>query len=337
MTNEPLLDVDDLAIRFTTPTGMVEAVRNVSFSVSRGEMVGMVGESGSGKSITGLALLDLLPAEASVAGSIRFEGRDLTQLREREMQSLRGSRIAMIFQDPMTSLDPVFTVGQQIAAPLRIHQRLSRKAAKAAAIDLLGAVNISDPARRYSQYPHELSGGMRQRVMIAIALSCEPGLLIADEPTTALDVTVQAQILDLLRTVSQEHGTAVLLITHDLGVIAETCERAMVMYAGELVEEGAVEELLVAPRHPYTSGLLQAIPGPTAARGHVAAIPGRVPGLAELPEACRFAPRCIYAEPACDADRQRLEAVQDGHTVRCGRHGDLHLPGVADVASNYRP
>ncbi|MFT7602196.1 MAG: peptide/nickel transport system ATP-binding protein, partial [Acidimicrobiales bacterium] len=256
----PLLEVKDLTVSFLTPHGMVEAVSGSNFSISPGERVGVVGESGSGKSLTGLSLLRLTPKAAQVGGQILLDGQDLLNLSQKEMQRIRGRDVSMVFQEPMTALDPVFTVGQQISATFRAHHQVSKKEAKDRAIALLAEVGIPEPERRYKEFPHRLSGGMRQRAMIAMALVCEPRLLVADEPTTALDVTIQAQVLDLIVELSERRGTAVLLITHDLGVVAETCERVLTMYAGQIVEESPVEAALESPRHPYTSGLLGAIP-----------------------------------------------------------------------------
>lgn len=327
-STEEVLRVEDLNIWFETSAGEVQAVRDVSFNVRAGEAVGMVGESGSGKSITGLAVMRLLECPpARVEGRVLFRGQDLLQLPEREMQALRGSAVSMVFQDPMTALDPVFTIGRQIAETIRAHRDIDKKEAREAAIDMLQEVGIPLPAQRYGEYPHQLSGGMRQRVMIAMALSCQPSLLIADEPTTAVDVTIQAQILALLRRLSDDHGTAVLLITHDLGVVAEFCSRVLTLYAGEVVETASTDELLGSPQHPYTSGLLQAIPR-VATRGKpLVPIRGRVPVPAEMPQGCRFHPRCDHRSDPC-LERQFLVPVGDARHVRCCRHEELDLPGA---------
>ncbi|MPY95795.1 MAG: ATP-binding cassette domain-containing protein, partial [Acidimicrobiia bacterium] len=324
-----LLDVRDLSIRFRTPRGEVGAVRDLSFAIGPGETVGMVGESGSGKSVTGLAVMGLLPTHsARVSGEVRFAGRNLLDLGPAEMERVRGAEIGMIFQEPMTALDPVFNVGQQIGETLRAHQDVSRKEARRRAVELLDAVGIPLAGRRVDDYPHQLSGGMRQRVVIAIALACEPQLLIADEPTTALDVTIQAQILDLLRQLSRDRGTAVLLITHDLGVVAEACERVITLYAGEVVESSTVDDALEHPRHPYTSGLVRAIPRAGVRKSLLYAIPGRVPALHEMPAGCRFHPRCEHALERCVAERQALVEVGPGRLARCWRWDELELEGA---------
>ena len=323
----PLLDVSGLDVFFKRPGGEVRVIADLSFAVEYGESVGLVGESGCGKTVTGLSLLRLLPPEiARVTGRIGFDGADLTTFGARAMQDVRGRSIAMIFQEPMSALDPVFTVGKQIAETIQTHFRVSAKEAKARALEALADVGIPLPARRYDEYPHQLSGGMRQRAMIAIALSCQPKLLIADEPTTALDVTIQAQIVDLLLSLTEKSETALLLITHDLGVVAEACSRVITMYAGEVVEDAAVDDVLVHPQHPYTSGLLRSIPRLSTPKSLLPAIPGRVPTRAELTAGCRFAPRCTYALPAC-AETQELRG-EENHRVRCGRHGELILPGA---------
>ena len=320
-------DVRDLAVYLQTLDGEVQAVRDVSFTVAAGEIVGLVGESGSGKSVTALALMGLLPRGLSrTTGSAMLGGRDLLALSPAELVKARGRDISMIFQEPMTALDPVFRVGDQIAETIRAHQRVSRAAAAARTIQILTDVGIPDAASRSRAYPHQLSGGMSQRVMIAMALVSEPSVLLADEPTTALDVTVQAQILALLHQLSREHGTAIVLITHDLGVVAETCTRIHTMYAGEIVEECAVDEALIGPLHPYTSGLIQAIPRSESRRQPLYSIPGRVPPLAAMPTGCRFQPRCGYATDDCGAPQQRVQ-VGD-RSVRCVRHAQLLLPGA---------
>ncbi len=297
----PLLDVRDLRTYFHVMDGVVRAVDGVSFSVRAGETLGLVGESGCGKSVTSLSimrLLDMPPAEIPT-GEILFEGRDLLALAEDDMRKVRGNDIAMIFQEPMTSLNPVFTVGDQIAEAVILHQGLSKKAAWEKAVESLKAVGINNPERRVKQYPHEMSGGMRQRVMIAMALSCDPKLLIADEPTTALDVTIQAQILELIRDVQDRTGAALLLITHDLGVVAETVKDIVVMYAGRIVEQGGVNEVLLAPKHPYTEGLLASIPSKGKRGERLNVIKGTVPNPFNMPPGCNFAPRCPYVFEPC--------------------------------------
>ncbi len=315
-----LLSVRDLSVAF----GPVRVVQDVSFDLAEGEVLGVVGESGSGKSMTALAMMGLLPAGGHVtAGRITFEGRDITRLPEREMQRLRGARMAMIFQEPMASLNPVLTVGEQIAEVLRHHSGLDRRAAQREAIGLLKLVEIASAERRVNEYPHQLSGGMRQRAMIAIALACRPRLLIADEPTTALDATVQAGILDLLRGLRQEFGMAVLLISHDLGVVSEICERVVVMYAGRVVETGTAERLFGRPVHPYTRALLAAIPRLEGPIGPLPAIAGVVPTPAAFPPGCRFAPRCPYAVPACEAAQPPLRTIPGGTDAACIRAEEL--------------
>ncbi len=319
MTGAPLLQVEDLKITFEGDRGrMTPAVTGTSFAIGRAETVGIVGESGCGKSVTALSLLRLLPKDsAHVTGRILFEGQDLQALSERDMQGLRGNRLAMIFQEPMTSLNPSYTVGDQIGEALVRHRGLSPAQARAEAIRLLKIVRMPSPETRVDAYPHKLSGGMRQRVMIAMALACEPALLIADEPTTALDVTIQAQILDLLRDLSRDTGTAVLLITHDLGVVAEMCARVIVMYAGEIVEHAAVADLFARPQHPYTVGLLGSIPRAGDARDRLSSIAGAVPALTLAMAGCRFAPRCPFADAKCRTSSPPLFDTGNGHLSRC--------------------
>ncbi|HYN23947.1 MAG TPA: ABC transporter ATP-binding protein, partial [Pyrinomonadaceae bacterium] len=317
-----LLEVRNLETHFPTRAGLVRAVNGVSFHLDRGELLGLVGESGCGKSITALSIMRLIaPPGKIVGGDIVFDGKNLLQLSEPEMRQMRGDDIAMIFQDPMTSLNPVFTVGEQIAEALRLHRKLSRKDARLAAINAMREVAIPDPARRTDDYPHQLSGGMRQRVMIAMALACNPKLLIADEPTTALDVTIQAQILELLDELRRSRELAVLLITHDLGVVAEVADRVAVMYTGKIVEESPVAELFARPRHPYTEGLLRSVPKLTAE--HVAkkerleTIEGVVPSPTDLPPGCHFAPRCQFRVPRCTEGEIPLYDLEGGVKVRC--------------------
>ena len=327
MTGARLLEVRDLSISFQTVLGVAQAVSGSNFSISAGERVGMVGESGSGKSLTGLSLLGLTPPAAQVSGEVLLDGVDILTLSQKELRKKRGKQVSMIFQEPMTALDPVFTVGQQISATFRAHHGESRSAAKERSIDLLQEVGIPEPKRRYREYPHQLSGGMRQRAMIAMALVCEPQLLIADEPTTALDVTIQAQVLDLILKLSEERGTALLLITHDLGVIAETCDRVLTMYAGQIVEQCTVDEALEGPQHPYTSGLLSAIPRQGVAAQDLRSIPGRVPAPADFPTGCRFGPRCEHQVEAC-MEPQELLPSDLNRFVRCHRFSELTLPNA---------
>jgi len=310
-----LLSVQDLAVSF----GGTRVLEDVSFDIAEGEVLGVVGESGSGKSMTALAIMGLLPMGGVAAGRIAFEGRDLLTLPEREMQRLRGERLAMIFQEPTASLNPVLTVGEQIAEVLRRHRGMDRRSAHREAVSLLKLVEIAAAERRVDEYPHQLSGGMRQRAMIAIALACRPRLLIADEPTTALDATVQAGILDLLRGLRRELGMAVLLITHDLGVVSDICERVVVMYAGRVAETGAAEAIFARPSHPYTRALLAAIPRLEGPIGPLPAIGGVVPAPFDFPHGCRFAPRCAHAVPACDAAPPALRPTPAGTDAACIR------------------
>ncbi|MER5393308.1 ABC transporter ATP-binding protein [Saccharopolyspora sp. NPDC002686] len=325
-----VLEVEHLNISFLGRKTRTTAVRDVSFDIGAGEIVGMAGESGSGKSLTALAVMGLLPTPPAVIdGRIRFAGTDLLRLPQPERQRLRGSELGMVFQEPMSALDPVFTVGHQLTECLLAHRGMGKRAAREAAVEMLESVGIPLPEQRFGEYPHQLSGGMRQRVMIAIALICRPRLLIADEPTTAVDVTIQAQILELLRDLTRQHGTAVLLITHDLGVVAELCDRMVTLYAGETVESGPVSDVLGAPRHPYTSRLLQAIPRIEARHTELKAIPGRVPPPDAPPPGCAFHPRCDFTTDDCRGHRPELLPVTGARTVRCTRTADLTLPGVA--------
>jgi oligopeptide/dipeptide ABC transporter ATP-binding protein len=331
-----LLEVNNLQTHFPTRAGLVRAVDGVSFYLDRGELLGLVGESGCGKSITALSIMRLIaPPGKIVGGEMSFDGKNLLKLSDSEMRAIRGDDIAMIFQDPMTSLNPVFTVGEQIAEALRLHRKLSRKAAREAAIEAMREVSIPDPARRIKDYPHQLSGGMRQRVMIAMALACDPKLLIADEPTTALDVTIQAQILELLNELRKNRELAVLLITHDLGVVAEVADRVAVMYTGRIVEESPVEELFARPRHPYTEGLLRSVPKLTSATAAKAerleTIEGTVPSPTDLPPGCHFAPRCPYRMPRCTAEEIPLYDLEGGVRVRC-----VLFDLAAAVAADHR-
>jgi oligopeptide/dipeptide ABC transporter ATP-binding protein len=317
---ETLLSVAHLTTAFDLPGGSVPAVDDVSFEVRAGETLGLVGESGSGKSVTALSIMRLVQPPGRIAsGHVWFKGRDLVALRESEMRAIRGAEIALIFQEPMTALNPVFTIGDQIAETLLVHGRATRRAAKSQAVGLLEAVRIPDAAARVRDYPHQLSGGMRQRVLIAMALACRPSLVIADEPTTALDVTIQAQILDLLREMKAAFGLSLLLITHDLGVIAETADRVAVMYAGRIVEQGPVRAILRDPGHPYTRGLLASIPGASGG-GRLRAIDGAVPMLGSLPPGCAFNPRCPDRIDPCGTTIPSERPVGEGHTARCHLH-----------------
>jgi len=320
---EPLLEVAGLKTWFFTRDGIVRAVDGVSFHVTPGETLAVVGESGCGKSVTALSVLRLIPSPPGriVSGTIRFAGRDLLGLSEAEMRQVRGNEISMIFQEPMTSLNPVLTIGRQIAETLTLHQGLSRNRALAKAVDMLRLVHIPEPERRAAEYPHQLSGGMRQRVMIAMALACNPKLLIADEPTTALDVTIQAQILDLMRELKQKIDAAIVLITHDLGVVAEMAQRVVVMYAGRKAEEAPVGPLFQRPLHPYTKGLLNSVPrlGATLAgeRVPLAEIPGTVPSLREVIPGCPFEARCSFASDQCRREMPQFEEKEPGHFAAC--------------------
>lgn len=317
-----LLEVRGLSVYYRIAEGEARVVEDVSLTVRRGATLGLVGESGCGKSTLALALMGLLPPNGRVAnGTILFDGRDLTRLQPREWPKLRGDRLSMVFQNPMTSLDPSFTVGSQIVDVLRTHRGLSRVAARDAAVALLRRVGIPAPEERFHAHPHQLSGGMRQRVVIASALACAPALLIADEPTTALDVTIQAQILSLLRDLRAAHDTALILISHDLGVVAQTCARIAVMYAGRLVEEGPVEGVFAGPLHPYTAALLRSMPTTTRARGALDTIKGAVPNLLAPPPGCPFEPRCPHRMAVCGEVMPALHEVRAGHRVACHLHG----------------
>jgi peptide/nickel transport system ATP-binding protein len=314
----PVLEVADLMVTLATDRGPVRPVDGVSFSVAPGRTLAIVGESGCGKSVTALALMGLLPPGGTTSGAIRFAGRDIVSLDTESRRKLRGREMAMIFQEPMTSLNPAFRAGEQVAEALRLHQEMSASAAFAEAERLLDRVRIPEPARRARQYPHQLSGGMRQRVMIAMALACRPRLLIADEPTTALDVTVQAQILALIAELKAETGTAVLLITHDLGVVADHADDVVVMYAGRIAEGAPVAELFARPQHPYTIGLLGAVPSLEGGADRLASIEGTVPDLLSLPPGCRFAPRCPFAIERC-ATQPPLRDLGTAHRAACWR------------------
>jgi peptide/nickel transport system ATP-binding protein len=321
---EPLLRVDDLSVRFESDEGAVHAVDGLSLTLEAGEVLGLVGESGCGKSVSSMALLRLLPPTAVISGSARFQGVDLLQMPVHRLRQIRGREIAFVFQEPMTSLNPSFTVGRQIGEVLRRHLRLSRGEARERSVDLLRLVRIPAPERRIREYPHQLSGGMRQRVMIAMAVACGPKILIADEPTTALDVTIQAGILSLMRDLRERLGTAIILITHNLGVVADIAERVIVMYAGRKAEEADVRELFRHPQHPYTIGLLGAVPRPVESsdsRQRLQEIPGRVPSMAELPGHCAFAPRCPRADDLTRSEIPLLREIRPDHFVACFHPG----------------
>jgi oligopeptide/dipeptide ABC transporter ATP-binding protein len=334
-----LLEVDDLRTYFKTRAGEVHAVDGVSFSVERGKTLGIVGESGCGKSVTALSIMGLLPPSGRIVnGSIRFEGRELTTMSQRELEDIRGRQIAMIFQDPMTSLNPTLKIGTQIMETMQRHLDLSRDEARKRAIELLEEVHIPNARQRLDDYPHRYSGGMRQRVMIAIALSCSPKLLIADEPTTALDVTVQAGILDLLEELREQHQMSMIIITHDMGVVAEAADDIAVMYAGQIVEETSTEELFDHPEHPYTEALLGALPqleGEGVRQGRLTAIPGRPPDLLDPPPACRFAPRCPYAsfDDSCAKEPPELREIRPGHLVRTAHPASERAAKQVEVAA----
>jgi oligopeptide/dipeptide ABC transporter ATP-binding protein len=334
-----LLDVRGLCIEFDTEAGPVRVVDEASFAVGRGQIVGLVGESGCGKTVSSLAVLRLLssPPAHIVGGSIRFDGRELLDADFNELRRIRGREVSMVFQDPLASLDPSFTIGSQLTEAMRLHEKLSRSAARARAVQLLQSVHIPDPAQRLAAYPHQLSGGMRQRVMIAMALSCAPRVLIADEPTTALDVTIQAQIVELLQELRESMDLAVLFVTHDLALISELSDEIAVMYAGEVVEQAPTAELFARPRHPYTAALLAASPDVRAAEGSARStlLAGHVPQAGQFPAGCRFHPRCPFVEDACRHEPVALEVVSPGRQCRCRRADELALPGVgvANAAS----
>lgn len=327
---QPILQIEDLRTHFFTDRGEVPAVDGVSLHVNPGEILGVVGESGCGKSVTSLSVLRLIPSPPGriMGGSIRFKQQNIVQLKEWEMRQIRGNSISMIFQEPMTSLNPLFTVGQQIGEAIRVHRRLGKKEARVHTVDMLKRVGIPRPESIIDEYPHQLSGGMRQRVMIAMAISCGPELLIADEPTTALDVTIQAQILDLIRRLNRENGTAVMMITHDLGVVAEMCDRVIVMYAGKVVEEGSVHHIFKNPLHPYTQGLIKSVPRMKEQRRRLYSIPGNVPILHTQMKGCRFAERCEHAMQICYEELPELVEHEAGHRCRCMLHDVSAKEGV---------
>ncbi len=318
-----ILELRDLHTHFHTPDGVVKAVDGVTYSLSEGETLGVVGESGCGKSVTALSILRLIPEPPGrINGGIIFEGQDLLKMKQKDLRKIRGNAISMIFQEPMTSLNPVFTIGFQIAEAVMLHQGMNKKDALDKSAEMLDLVGIPLPRQRIREYPHQLSGGMRQRVMIAMALSCNPRILLADEPTTALDVTIQAQILELMLKLKEDLGTAIILITHDLGLVAETCQRVVVMYAGKVVEEAPVEEIFANPLHPYTVGLLNSIPrlktkADGLAKVRLQEIPGIVPSLHRLPTGCSFNPRCSEVQARCREEEPQLREITPGHKVRC--------------------
>lgn len=317
-----MLQINDLRTSFAQAGKKLTVIEGVSLSVEPGETVGVVGESGCGKSVTSMSIMQLLGQNVEMTGSIRFQEQELLSLSDKEMQKIRGNQIAMIFQEPMTSLNPLHAIGKQISEPLRRHLGLSKQEAKERTIQLLREVGIPRADEIVSDYPHQLSGGMRQRVMIAMAMSCQPKLLIADEPTTALDVTIQAQILELMKKVRSEQGTSILLITHDLGVVAEMCHRVIVMYAGQIVEEADVKQLFDDPKHPYTRGLLNSMPSVSLNQERLDAIPGAVPLLHEMPTGCRFAPRCSQAMDICRQQNPELMSISDTQKCRCWLYGE---------------
>jgi peptide/nickel transport system ATP-binding protein len=318
-----LLEVTDLSVAFEGHEDTVTVVERVSFSVQAGKTLGIVGESGSGKTVSSLGLVGLLPRNAVVTGSARFDGRELIGMPTRQLRQVRGDDISVIFQEPMTSLDPSFTVGNQLMEAYRNHKGGSKAAARERAIEMLRLVGIPEPQKRIAEYPHSFSGGMRQRVMIALALICSPRLLIADEPTTALDVTIQSQILELLRRLQDEFGMAMIFVTHDLGVVASVCDEVSVMYAGQAVEQAPIDEFFAAPRHPYSRGLLDSMPQSVAKGERLRMIAGTVPLPSRFPTGCRFAPRCPYVVEECTTASPDLERLDDGRRVRCIRHADL--------------
>jgi peptide/nickel transport system ATP-binding protein len=318
----PILEIKDLQTHFFTDNGQIPAVDHVSITINEGEILGVVGESGCGKSVTSLSVMGLVPSPPGkiVGGEILFKNQNLLQFSEKKMRAIRGNEMAMIFQEPMTSLNPVYTIGDQIGETLRIHKKASKKKAKELSIAMLQKVGIPRAEQIVNEYPHQLSGGMRQRVMIAMAMSCEPKLLIADEPTTALDVTIQAQILDLMRQLNKENGTAIMLITHDLGVVAEICQRVVVMYGGKVVEEGDVRTIIKNPQHPYTKGLIRSLPKLHEKEERLYSIPGNVPKPGSIQNGCRFAPRCEEIIDGCTEIDPELISISIGHQCRCHLH-----------------
>ncbi len=329
VSREPILQVKNLKTYFYTEDGVIKAVDGVSFELYKGETLGIVGESGSGKSVTSLTIMRLLDEKAKIeSGEILFKGKDLLKISEEEMRKIRGNDIAMIFQEPMVALNPVYTIGDQIMETIILHQKVKESEARKIAIDLLRKVGIPEPEKRVDQYPHQLSGGMRQRAMIAMALSCRPQILIADEPTTALDVTIQAQILELMKELQREYGMALIMITHDMGVIAETADRVAVMYAGRVVEYGTVDEIFKNPKHPYTYALLSSIPRLDVEDQELKSIPGTVPDPLNFPSGCRFHPRCEFAREECKNLDPKLFEVSPSHYTACPFYGVLENVGV---------
>ena len=323
---ELLLSMEDLMTYFYTYAGVVKAVDGVSLYINKGETLGLVGESGSGKTVTAQSILRIVPSPGKIVGGrIQFEDRDLLGLKESAMQRIRGNEIAYITQDPTTTLDPVYSVGDQLTEVIMRHQNFTKKQARTKAIELLRSVGIPDPEIRIDQYPHQLSGGTKQRIAIARALSCEPSLILADEPTTALDVTIQAQILDLLKALKEKLNLSIILITHDMGIVAETCDRVTVIYAGQVCESGKVEEVFFSPKHPYTEALLTSVPSLALRRERLSVIPGNVPNLIEPPTGCRFHPRCSYAKQICVDKEPVLETIGDNRKVHCHRWKEIEL------------
>jgi oligopeptide/dipeptide ABC transporter ATP-binding protein len=325
--DSPLLNIQGLYVEFRTAEGTVHAVNNLSFSLNKGETLGIVGESGSGKSVSSLGIMKLIPNPPGkiVGGEILYNGKDLTKISEREMEKIRGNEISMIFQEPMTSLNPIITCGKQIAESLILHRGLKKKEAMREAVEIMHSVGIANPEKRAHEYPHQMSGGMRQRVMIAMALACKPKILICDEPTTALDVTIQAQILDLIRNLNKQTGTAVIMITHDLGVVSELCEKVIVMYTGSIVEEAPVDEIFQNPLHPYTVGLISAIPRITKERNPLTTIKGIVPNPMEKIQGCSFWPRCQYATDKCKEEAPPMIQISETRKTRCWKYQDGNL------------
>lgn len=319
--NSPLLEIKDLSVEFQTVEGTVYAINKLSYSLDEGETIGIVGESGSGKSVSSLGIMKLIPNPPGkiVNGEILYRGKDLTKISEKGMEKIRGDEISMIFQEPMTSLNPIITCGKQIAESLTLHRGMKKKQAMKAAVEMMEAVGIANPLQRVHEYPHQMSGGMRQRVMIAMALACNPKILICDEPTTALDVTIQAQILDLIRKLNKETGTAIIMITHDLGVVSELCEKVIVMYAGRIVEEAPSDDIFKNPLHPYTTGLISAIPKITKERKPLTTIEGLVPNPMEVTCGCSFWPRCKYTTEQCKKEEPPMLQVEEKRKVRCWR------------------
>ena len=329
----PIIEVKKLSISFQTDVGVVPVVNSVSFHLDPGEILGIVGESGCGKSVTSLSLLGLIPARTGkVSGEIEFKGETLPIFSEAKMRKIRGNNISMIFQEPMTSLNPLFTIGDQLTESLRIHKKADKKRAKARAVEIMKQVGLGRAEALMNEYPHQLSGGMRQRVMIAMAMMCEPELLIADEPTTALDVTIQAQILELMKKLNQDTKTAIMMITHDLGVVADMCQRMAVMYAGKIVEEGEVRTIFQHPKHPYTIGLIQSVPDMRAKKKRLYSIPGQVPKPGSHRQGCSFAPRCAHAAERCVSEEPSLQSFDNGQKVSCWLYEDGKGAGLHDSA-----